>query len=117
MPTAPHDHGCYAPRAMEPVVDRSAWRLLPSERVLWHGRPTLGIPRDRRWTVIAGLFFAFAVCSALFGALLWVSAIPGHTNTLLVSCYLTIAGVGFLLAPRYLLDSCEFLVTDKRVLW
>ena len=98
-------------------IDRSSWRLLPSEKVLWHGRPTLGVSRDRRWTLIPLLFFTFAVVTLLFAALLMVADIPGYTNTALIACYLAIAGIGFLLAPRYLLDPCEFMVTDKRVIW
>lgn len=119
-PEAPDGSQCYADERMESPaanIDRSAWRLLPSEKVLWHGRPTLGIARARRWVFVPAIFFVFAAVALLFAGLLWVSEIPGHANTALIACYLSIGGLGFLLAPRYLLDPCEFLATDRRVIW
>src|SRR5688500_13677832 len=118
MSPAPEEIECYAdPTHMEPSVDRSAWRLLPSEQVLWHGKPTPGVPRDHRWTIIPALFAAFALVAVLFGALIWSAVLHGYANTALIACYLSVGAVGFLLAPRYLLDPCEFLATDKRVIW
>lgn len=98
-------------------VDRAALRLLPSERVLWAGRPERGVPRDGFWVVtpvIAGAVFAIAL---LFMALLAAADLPGWQESALVVCYSVVVGVGSLLAPRYVLDPCEFVITDRRVIW
>jgi len=50
---------------MEQPIDRT-WRLLPSERTQWRGGPTLGVPRDLRWMLVPGLFFALALVTAMF---------------------------------------------------
>jgi hypothetical protein len=103
---------------MRNPADRS-WRLLPSEQTLWQGGPVLGVPRDYRWIVIPGLLFAFSAVTALFSGLLWVADLPATAirSTVLTACYLILAGAGIALVPKYLLDPCEYLVTDRQVIW
>ncbi len=98
-------------------VDRSAWRLLPGERVLWQGQPTPGVPRDRRWLAAPLLIFAFAAVSALFAGLLAAAHLPGGHQTGALSAMMALFGVSVLVAPHYLLDGCAYLVTDRRILW
>lgn len=103
---------------MADVVDRS-WRLLPSERVLWRGGPESGVPRDRRWRLIPVLFFAFAVVAGLFAGLLRIGEfeLSAARSTALLSMYLFLTGLAVLLLPRYLLDPCQYLITDRQVIW
>ncbi len=61
--------------------DRSAWRLLPSEEILWEGRPA-AVPRDRLWVLLPMLFFAIALVSALFAKLLDLAELPGVSRTI-----------------------------------
>jgi hypothetical protein len=96
-------------------VHRS-FRLLPSERVLWQGGPKLGVPRDAFWWVAPLLCFGFAVVVGLFAGLLHVAEVAAG-STALLSVYFVLGGVALLLAPRYLLDPCEFLITDRHVIW
>lgn len=102
---------------MESNVDRLSWRLLPSEEVLWHGRKTPGVPRDRKWRIGPALVFAFATVAALFAALVAVADLPGVHNGVTVASYLALFGVALLLLPHYLLDGAEYLVTDRRIIW
>lgn len=97
-------------------LDRIAWRLLPSETVLWHGRKTPGVPRDRGWVAVPLLVFALATVAALFAALMGLAGLPGMENAVLVAGYLVLFGTGLLLLPHYLLDGTEYVVTDRRVL-
>jgi hypothetical protein len=101
---------------MSAAVDRS-WRLLPSERVLWQGGPKLGVPRDQRWTYGPLLVIALAVVCALFAGLLHVSGIPAVRPMAFTSFYLLLTAVAARLLPRYLLDPCEYMVTDRHVIW
>ncbi len=94
-----------------------AWRLLPSERVLWHGKPARGVSRDPVFWLGSILLAAFAVICGLFCALLWVTDLPGARQTGGMAGYLSILSAGVALAPRFLHDACEYLVTDRRVLW
>jgi hypothetical protein len=98
------------------TLERS-WRLLPSERVLWQGRPAKGVARDPEWLLGALLAYAFATIAALFSALLFVTDLPGTRQTCIMAAYLAIVATGIALAPRFLHDSCEYLVTDRRVMW
>lgn len=93
------------------------WRLLPSERVLWRGGPKLGIPRDRLWTIVPGLFFAFAFVTALFTILVWIEGIPGARSMAFLSFYFFATGVAISLLPQYYLDPCQYMVTDRHVIW
>ena len=97
-------------------VDRSAWRLLPSEEVLWKGAPA-SVPRDRLWVLLPIFFFAFALVAALFAMLLRVAELEGVRNTVATAALLGACGVATVLAPRYLFDGCAYLVTDRRILW
>ena len=108
---------CYVSEVTEQDVERTAWRLLPSERVLWSGRPTPDIPRPRRWTVAPALLFALAVVFALFAALLGVAELDGVRQTASLSGMLALFGISIAIAPRYLHDTREYLVTDRRVMW
>ncbi|MBN1655369.1 MAG: hypothetical protein JXA30_16505 [Deltaproteobacteria bacterium] len=96
--------------------DRS-WRLLPSERVLWQGGPKLGIPRDRRWIIVPGLLFAFAVVTALFAGLLWIAGIAAVRTTAFIAFYLLLTAVAIWSLPQYQLDPCRYMVTDRNVIW
>jgi hypothetical protein len=96
--------------------DRS-WRLLPSERVLWQGTPAKGVARHSGWMLGALLLFAFSTISLLFCALLAITDLPGSQQTGGMALYFAVLGVGVLLAPSFLHDPCEYLVTDRRVLW
>ena len=103
------------PGSSEPVA--RSWRLLPSERVLWTGAPRLGAPRDLRWTVVPGLVLALASVAALFAGLLYAAEIPGVRSGAFMAFYLLVLAIGVRVAPRYLLDPCEYMVTDRQVIW
>jgi hypothetical protein len=94
-----------------------AFRLLPSERVLWHGKPRLDVPREGYWSWVPALALSLSLVVALFAGLLHVAGIPAVRSTALLACYLATAGLAVALAPRYLLDACEYLVTDRHVIW
>jgi hypothetical protein len=100
-----------------PDVDRAALRLLPSETVIWAGRPEHGVARDGFWVVTPAIASAVGVIAVLFTVLLAVADLPGWQQSAIVVCYSIVLGVGSLLAPRYVLDPCEFVVTDRRVIW
>src|SRR5215510_6229370 len=101
---------------MSESIDRS-FRLLPSEQLLWHGGPKLGIPRDRLWIIVPALFFTFSVVAALFAGLISVSGIPAVRSTAFLAFYLFMTGLSGALLPRHLLDSCRYAVTDRHVIW
>jgi hypothetical protein len=101
---------------MSAAADRS-WRLLPSERVLWQGAPQLGIPRDLRWTIGPALVVALAAITGLFAGLLYVSGIPAVRPTVMSTCYLLMTAIAMRLLPRYSLDPCEYMLTDRQVIW
>lgn len=100
---------------MEPV--ERAFRLLPSERVLWEGRPLPGVPRDRRWRLGPAVLFMVAAIAAIFAGLLAIVELPGATQTALVAAYLALAATAVWIAPSFLLDPCRFVITDRRVIW
>ena len=93
------------------------WRLLPSEEILFQGGPTLGIPRDRRWVLIPVLFVTFAVVVGLFAGLLAINELPGARSMAFLALYLLVTSVAVMVLPRYHLDPCEYMVTDKHVIW
>ncbi len=103
--------------AVAPRVDRTALRLLPGEGVIWSGRPEQGVARDGFWVVTPAIACAVFVIATLFTALLAVADLPGWQESALVVCYSVVLGAGSLLAPRYVLDPCEFVITDRRVIW
>lgn len=99
------------------MTPERSWRLLPSERVLWQGRPARGVSRDPQWLLGALLLFAFSGVAALFCALLFVAELPGVRQTGAMAVYLAALAFAVLLAPSFLHDSCEYLVTEHRVMW
>jgi hypothetical protein len=101
---------------MSASIDRS-FKLLPSEQMLWHGGPKLGIAREWPWVIAPSLFFILAVVVALFAGLLAASGIPAVRPTTFLAFSLFVTGVSFLIVPRQLLDTCEFAVTDRHVIW
>jgi hypothetical protein len=101
---------------MSESISRS-WRLLPSERVLWTGGPRLGVPRDLRWTIVPGLVISLAIVAALFAGLLYAAAIPGVRAGAFMAFYLLVLAVGVRSMPRYMLDPCEYMITDRQVIW
>jgi hypothetical protein len=98
------------------TVERS-WRLLPSERVLWHGSPARNVTRDPHWLLGGALLYAFAVIAALFSALLFVAELNGARQTGAMAGYLFLLATALVLAPSFLQDPCEYLVTEHRVMW
>lgn len=98
-------------------IDRARWRLLPFERVLWHGARAADVPLSRRWVLLPVLVFAFAIVAGLFAGLLSVSELPGSQRTLGFSALLGAIAVGLVLLPRHFLSGTEYMLTDRRVLW
>jgi hypothetical protein len=94
-----------------------AFRLLPSERLLWVGRPVLGVPRELGYVVTSLAGGAVATSALLFAALLRVSELPGMQACAIVALYALVFVVGAFLVPRYTLDPCEFAISTRRVLW
>jgi hypothetical protein len=97
-------------------LERS-WRLLPSERVLWHGRPVRSAARDPAWWLAALFLFALATIAGLFSALLYVTGLAGARQIGFMASYLALWAGAVCIAPRFLHDPCEYLVTDRRVMW
>lgn len=98
------------------ALERS-WRLLPSEQVLWQGVPVHEVARDFSWRIGPLLVSAVAAISGLFGGLLAAAGLPGTKQMALVAIYLGVVAAALWLAPRFLHDACEYLITDRRVLW
>jgi len=94
-----------------------AWRLLPSETVLWHGRPVQSAARDPVWWLGAVFLYSLAAIAALFSSLLVVAKLPGAHQIGWMAAYLGLWASAVVVAPRFLHDSCEYLVTDRRVMW
>jgi hypothetical protein len=94
-----------------------AWRLLPSERVLWHGAPDVRAPRATAFTLGAMLLYAFAAIAGSFSALLAVADLGGSRQIGVMAAYLTLLATSVLIAPRYLHAPCQYLVTEHRVMW
>jgi hypothetical protein len=101
---------------MSAAVDRS-WRLLPTEQVLWRGGPKLGVARDLRWTIVPGLLLALAAITALFAGLLAVAGIAAVRPTAFTAFYFLLTAVAVRVLPRYVLDPCEYMITDRQVIW
>lgn len=94
-----------------------SFRLLPSERVLWHGKPRLGVSRQGVWVVVPAAFAILAVIVALFAGLIAAAGIPAVRSTAFLAFYLLVTGIAAWFAPRVWLDACEYLVTDRHVIW
>jgi len=101
---------------MTPSQERR-WRLLPSEQVLWQGKPRPGVPRDSGWHIATGLTLTIAVVTALFSGLLVDAELPGARSMAFVSAYLCLIALGIHSMPRQLRDPCEFMITDRQVIW
>ncbi len=97
--------------------ERRAFRLLPSERVLWTGVPRPGVPRDLLWTLGPSAGVVLVAIACLFAALGRIAGVGDGSRTLLLACDAAVFVIGGLLAPRHLLDPCRFMITDRRVLW
>jgi hypothetical protein len=94
-----------------------AFRLLPSERVLWEGGPEHGVPRRRFYRLVPALLVTVAAIVALFAGLVVIAELPGARQLGFLAGYLVLAAVAVAVAPAYLLDPCRFVVTDQRILW
>ncbi len=101
----------------EPPVDRRAWRLLPSEQVLWSGRPRPHVPLDAHWRVGSALLGLLALVSFLFALLLRIGGLSGVRGALLVSGYFTLLAIGAAWGPRWWREKLRFVATDRRVSW
>jgi hypothetical protein len=93
------------------------YKYLASEEVLWVGGPKRGIPRARLWVIAPALCFALAAVVALFSGLVAVAGIPAVRSMTFLAFYLSVTGISWLLVPRYLLDACQYTVTDAHVIW
>ncbi len=108
--------GAYPPTyAAAVLLDRSAWRLFPTETVLWEGAPA-AVPRERLWVFLPLFLFAVALVSLLFSRLLVVAELPGSSTSVALAAFLAACGVAGVAAPRFLFGDLAYLVTDKRVL-
>lgn len=94
-----------------------SFRLLPSEQLLWHGKPRLAVPRQGVWLVVPASFVILAVIVALFAGLIAAAGIPAVRSTSFLSFYLLVTGIAAWFAPRAWLDACEYVVTDRHVIW
>jgi hypothetical protein len=103
------------PSEMEPA--ERAFRLFPSERVLWEGGPDKSVPRDRFWRLVPALMITIAAICGSFAALLITADLPGARQTVMIAVYFTLTAASVWIAPSFLLDPCRFVVTDKRVVW
>lgn len=93
------------------------FRLLPSETVLWEGQPRPGVPRDRFWSATAALALCFAVIAALFAGLLADAGLPGVRSMAFITVYLCAMALGLYSIPQYLRDPCQYVVTNRQVVW
>lgn len=114
-PAEPRSSVPAAPAAPDPEITRRL-RLFPWERLLWHGAPVRGVPRDYAWVLPPLIAGVVAAVSALFAGLLAVAAVPGWEQSAMVALWAGVFAVGATLAPHYVLDGAELAVTDKRVL-
>lgn len=95
---------------------RAAWRLLPNETVLWHGRPAQ-VPTPRPVLLVTVLLNTFGLIAALFAGLLAVADLSGASTLLGFAALLGASGIAYLLVDRQRIDGCEYLLTNQRVLW
>lgn len=111
-------HGTLNERMASDFPDAAkAFRLLPHERLLWTSTPVASIPRDRVWALAPAAAFVMSTIGWLFAALMFMAGLSGWQESAIVGCYVAVFGISALLGPRYLFDSCEFAITDRRVLW
>lgn len=93
----------------------SSWRLLPSERVLWTGRPAR-VSHSPIFRLGALLLVGLGLVSALFAGLLHVNQLEGVRQTAFVAVYLGLTAAAVWLLPSFWIDPSEYVITDKRVL-
>lgn len=93
-----------------------SFRLLPSERVLWHGGPVPGVPRDPLWVWGPLIALVFAAVSGTFAALVAITGASGWQGTASLGAWAVVFAIGSWLAPHYLIDRNSYVVTDRRVL-
>jgi hypothetical protein len=93
-----------------------SFRLLPSERVLWHGGPVPGVPRDPMWVGAPLLALVFAAVSGTFAALVAITGVGGWQGTASLGAWALVFAIGSWLAPHYLIDRNGYVITDRRVL-
>ncbi|MDB4974258.1 MAG: hypothetical protein JWN48_2599 [Myxococcaceae bacterium] len=98
------------------TLERS-WRLLPSEQVLWHGEAVPGVARALPWRIGPLLMAALCIIAGLFSALLHAASLPGERQMAFVAFYLLSFATALWRAPHYLHDRCEYVLTERRVLW
>ena len=69
------------------------------------------------WNWIAFGLLAVGMIGLLFAGVLWHAELPGSQSGVGFAALLSCLGVAALLAPAFLRDPCEYLITDLRVLW
>jgi len=102
--------------SMDEGLDRDAFGLWPSERVLWHGHAAEGVSLDRRFRAAAFGLLMLAIIAALFAGLLHVAELPGSRDTVSLAALLAALAVGSVLLPHWVGDGLAYVVTDRRVL-
>jgi hypothetical protein len=93
-----------------------SFRLLPSERVLWHGAKERGVARDRLWVWAPILACVFSAVTGTFAALIAITEAGPWQSSALLSAWGVVFAIGSSLAPHYLMDQNLYAVTDRRVL-
>ena len=93
-----------------------SFRLLPSERVLWHGAPVPGVPRDPLWVWAPLIALVVAAVSGTFAALVAITDVGSWQGTASMGAWAVMFAVGGWLAPHYIIDRNTYVVTDRRVL-
>lgn len=97
-------------------LDRRRWRLIPSEEVLWVGRPQ-AVPRRGMWLILPPLAFAIAAVGACFALLLGVADLPGIRSALSWAVFFAAFGAAVAIGPSWLREREEYVITTQRVLW
>lgn len=91
--------------------------LLPSEEVLWQGRPAADAGPDWAYRVVPLLLALLGSVAALFSAALAIEGLPGSPATLAFSIPFFAAAVAVYAAHSHLILPSQYLVTDRRVYW
>ena len=66
---------------------------------------------------VPAFVFAVAIITALFAGLLHASGIHAVRPMAITTCYLLLTATAMRLLPRYSLDPCAYMVTDRQVIW
>jgi hypothetical protein len=75
------------------------------------------VPRELRWLLVPALCVGMAVVASLFAGLLHLTGIPAVRPLIGLATMLLMTGLAFHAAPWFLLDPCEYLVTDRQIIW